>query len=132
MLHDIDFKPVFIGASDDTGPGQTCQTLLANAMFECIAVFDNRYCRHSTLDYQTTLDHDKTGPTATLNAAWQTGAGCLLNEGNFKVVSVRRDCAMEAGLCCFGFAFRHQAFDQGFANSIRERHHERYFQSSDS
>ena len=45
------------------------RTHLANAMFEWIEVFYNRQRRHSTLDYKTPVDYDRTRPTAPAVAA---------------------------------------------------------------
>ena len=45
------------------------RTQLANAMFKWIEVFSDRQRRHSTLDYKTPVDHDRTRPTAPAVAA---------------------------------------------------------------
>ena len=45
------------------------RTQLANAMFEWIEVFSDRQRRHSTLDYKTPVDYDRTRPTAPAVAA---------------------------------------------------------------
>jgi putative transposase len=54
----------------------------AHAMFEWIEVFSDRQRRHSTLDYKTPVDYDRTRPTAPAVAARQPNPGCLLNGGN--------------------------------------------------